>query len=334
MKKYVALAILIGGLFFAIRGCEPAPEPAPPPSQQFFGWEPDRQGVQDFLDTLPHPEFESAAPDLVVTEQPVLLYRALPATYRNEAQQIGDCVSWAAKHAVDILLGIDFKNGRSDRFVEASSESLYGVSRVEGRGRPEGSGGYRDGSYGGAVCKWMLNYGVVYRDQYQSPNGLIDLLKYSGQRAKDWGNFGNGGRNDKGWLDNVAKQHPVKAVARINTWEDAVKALQNGYPIVICSGIGWTSERTDANGFIPRSGSWSHAMCICGVRFDIPGMLIMQSWGERGHPDQSRGIWPEDQPKGTWWAYKKDVEAVFAQGDSWAISGVQGFPPRKMHVGW
>jgi hypothetical protein len=333
----VILAILVCGL---LAGCPQPPQPQPPPSTQLFGWSPSPEGVQDFIDSLPHPEFQDAAPNLVASNQPVFLYRALPKEYRNEPQQIGDCVSWGHKHAVDILGAIDFKLGLSNKFLEVSSESIYGGARVESKSRPEGqtegigegSGGYRDGSYGAAACKWLLNYGVVYRDVYQTPNGEIDLRTYSGNRAKDWGNFGNGGRNDKGFLDKVAKNHPVKAVARVRTWEDFVKAMQNGYPVTICSSVGFDSP-TDSNGFCRRNGVWNHCMTLVGVRFDIEGGLILNSHGPNS-PNQSRGIYPEDQPKGSFWATRKTVEDILAAGDSWAISGVKGFPPKKMHEGW
>jgi len=333
--KFVASALLCLSAVLGIgsyQGCK-QPTPEPPPTVEHFGWEPSPEGVQDFVRSLPAPEFRQAAPALVATNQPIFLYRALPANYRNEAQQIGDCVSWGHKHAVDILAATDFKLGLADRFIEVSSESIYGGSRVEGRDRPEGSGGYRDGSYGAAACKWLVNYGVVYRDVYQTPNGELDLRTYSGNRAKDWGNFGNGGRNDKGFLDNVAKAHPVKTVARVNTWDDFVKAMQSGYPVTICSGVGFNLA-TDVNGFCYRSGSWSHCMCLVGVRFDIEGGLILNSWGEKGKPSHAKGKYPEDQPPGSFWATRKDVETILNAGDSWAISGVKGFPPRKMHIGW
>jgi len=335
MKNKSLISFLVAaGLILGIgswQGCKPTPQPEPAPASESFGWEPDEAGVQEFLATLPHPEFQGAAPDLRATNQPVFLYRALPKTYVIEAQEIGDCVSWGHKHAVDILGAVDFKLGLSNKFVEVSSESIYGGSRVEGRGRPEGSGGYSDGSYGAAACKWLLNYGIIYRDVYQTPNGELSLLKYSGNRAKDWGNFGNGGRNDRGFLDNVAKQHPVKSATRVNTWEDFCKAMQNGYPVTICSSVGF-NKATDANGFCYRSGTWNHCMCLVGVRFDKEGGLILNSWGD--YVNQKAGKYPEDQPKGSFWATRRDVETILAAGDSWALSGVKGFPAKKIHIGW
>jgi len=328
--KKLILAILVCGL---LAGCPQPPQPQPPPSTELYGWSPSPEGVQEFVDSLPHPEFQDAAPNLVATNQPIFLWRALPKDYVIEKQVIGDCVSWGHKHAVDILSATDFKLGLSNKFIPVCSESIYGGSRVEGRGKPEGSGGYSDGSYGAAACKWLVNYGVIYRDVYQTPNGELDLRKYdtTGNRPKQWGNFGNGGKGDKGFLDNIAKAHPVKSVTRVNTWEDCVKAIQNGYPITICSSVGF-NKVTDANGFCFRQGQWNHCMTIEGVRFDIEGAYIQNSWGD--YCDQRKGKFPEDMPKGGFWATRRDIETILAAGDSWAISGVKGFPPRKMHVGW
>lgn len=337
-NKFLISAILCCSLVLSVGGylgCQPAPQPQPPPFQELFGWEPSPEGVQDFLDSLPHPEFQGAAPDLRSSKEPVFLWRALPKTYVIEKQVIGDCVSWGHKHAVDVLGAIDFKTGQADRFIECSSESIYGGSRVEGRGRPEGSGGYQDGSYGAAACKWLLNYGVIYRDVYQTPNGELDLRKYdtTGERPKQWGNWGNGGKGDKGFLDNIARSHPVKSATRVTTWDELCKAQANGYPVSICSNFGFNYE-TDRNGFCFRGPKpWSHCMCIWGIRYDIEAAFIINSWGPK-YIDYSKGVWPEDMPRGGFWAQRKDIETILSAGDSWALSGVKGFPARKIHIGW
>ena len=66
--------------------------------------------------------------------------------------------------------------------------------------------------------------------------------------------------------------------AKVSTWDELVAALQNGYPVTICTAQGFTLER-DAQGFCKARGRWGHCMFIAGVRFDRPGACIIQSWG-------------------------------------------------------
>ena len=62
------------------------------------------------------------------------------------------------------------------------------------------------------------------------------------------------------------------------------------------------------------------------------GGLIQNSWGKRwsGGPK-----WPADQPDGSFWARRADIEAALAEGDSFAIGGVDGFAWRVIdHRDW
>jgi hypothetical protein len=47
------------------------------------------------------------------------------------------------------------------------------------------------------------------------------------------------------------------------------------------------------------------------------GALIQNSWQK--WVDGPR--WPSDQPEGSFWTSKENIEAAMRQGDSWAISG-------------
>jgi hypothetical protein len=48
------------------------------------------------------------------------------------------------------------------------------------------------------------------------------------------------------------------------------------------------------------------------------GALLQNSWGKSW---VSGPRWPDDQPEGSFWASRTDIEAALKQGDSWAISG-------------
>lgn len=310
---------------------------AAPAVAKHFGYEPNREEARAFLRSLPQPLLRDAGADLFrdgEDTRPVLLYRALQAVHREktgtdwvvESQGIGDCVSWGWKHGIDVHQAVLYKLGLVSDWKPIATEPIYGGSRVEARGVT--FGGWSDGSYGAAAAKWCRDWGALFRQPYDS----IDLTRYSANRAKEWGAYGCGGRDDRGRLDSIAKQHPVKTVALVTTFREAAAAIRSGYPVAVCSMQGFASER-DKDGFAPARGTWAHCMVFVGVRFDAKnGLLCLNSWG----PAWIRGPkWPEDQPDGSFWVESHIADRMLAGEDSYAISGFVGFPPRKIdHSKW
>lgn len=336
----------------------PAPfDPDHVPTKANFGYEPDAQAIAA---TLEMRSLRDLAPHLfgidghpVGDAEPVLLYRAHAKAYAAHygrpfivgRQGIGDCVSWGWAHGADHLLAVDLMLGKTGRWHDAATESIYGGSRVEARGRS--SGGWGDGSYGGAAAKWVRDWGIIYRQPYAG----ADLTTYSAQRAKQWGNYGNGGQGDDGKLDAVAREHPVKTVALVTTFDEAAAAISSGYPIPVCSGQGFSSTRDQWGEAAPR-GSWAHCMVFIGYRPDLSdqqiehppgsgnyvrgppaGLLCLNSWG----PSWIRGPkWPADQPDGSFWVDVATCTRMLRGRDSYAMSGYVGFPLRKLRhsEGW
>ena len=173
---------------------------------------------------------------------------------------VHNCVSWGWAHGADVHLAVLYKLGLSSEWSPAATEAIYGGSRVEAEG--VSFGGWSDGSYGGAAAKWVRDWGILYRQTY--PGG-VDLLTYSAQRAKDWGAYGCGGKDDRGKLDDVAKKHPIRHVALVTNFEEAAAAISSGYPVPVCSGQGFSSVR-DKDGFCRPQGSWSHCL--------LPGTIV------------------------------------------------------------
>lgn len=307
----------------------------------YFGYVPDARGTRKFLDSLNRPLLIQQNPDLTQgldDKQPVLLYRALYEAYSSThdgkkwivgAQGIGDCVSWGWAHGCDVHLAVMWKLGDTGEWRAAATESIYGGSRVESRCGDDTkcSGGWGDGSYGGAAAKWVRDWGVCFRQPY--PDFALDLTTYSSSRAKSWGNYGSGGQGDKGKFDTEAKKHPVRNVALVRNFQEAAAAISSGYPIPVCSGRGFSSRR-DKDGFCAPSGSWAHCMCFTSVRFDRPGLLCQNSWGPNwvGGPK-----WPDDQPEGSFWVDADVATAMLRGGDSFAVSGYEGFPYRNLKNG-
>ena len=319
---------------------------SPPGFTSNYGYTPDPVGVATFLEGLGADRyFADAGAEAMRKAQHVdtFLYRQMNKAHAARygrpfvvgKQGIGDCVSWGAMHAVYCAESVDWDLGNiPDPPLLPCSESIYGGARVEARGKPgDGAnpvGGYSDGATGWGAAKWLKDYGVVYREVISGH----DLRTYNPQRAKAWGAFGNGGQGDAGRLDAIAKKHPCKAVTAVRTWDELVAAVTTGRPVTIASSVGFNSGPRDADGFCAASGQWMHQMCILGLRFKEhgsprDGALIMNSWGNYvGGPK-----WPADMPDGCFWASRPDVERILAQGDSYAIGGVDGFAFRDIHNG-
>lgn len=236
---------------------------------------------------------------------------------------VHNCVSHGFAHAADVSLAVDWSIGKSGSFKSAATESIYGGSRVEARGVT--FGGWSDGSYGGAAAKWLKNWGVIYREKYADH----DLTVYDSSRAKNWGAYGNGGKDDGGKLDATAKQHPIHDVTLVRSFDEAAIAIQNGFPVAVCSGQGFNSTR-DSEGFCRAQGSWSHCMCFTAVRYGArPGLLCQNSWSKY----VSGPKFPPDQPDGSFWVDAAVVTRMLSGGDSFAVSGAEGFKFRDLRHG-
>lgn len=322
------------------------------PADARFGWQRDDAGVREFLAELDQPFFAQAAPECMAKAAPVdtFLYRAMDKAHRAKygtpfvawKQGIGDCVSFGAAAGVYCSESVDWTLGKLPQPPAVpATESIYGGSRVEARGRPGDGrspvGGWSDGSFGGAAAKWLRDWGVIYRQPYDG----VDLTTYSPERAKQWGAYGNGGQDDGGKLDAVAKQHPCRHVAQVRTWDELVAAITAGYPVTIASDQGFASK-TDESGVAAASGQWMHQMCIVGIRFAAnapPGVravdagLVLNSWGTKWIT--YAGKYPADQPDGSFWAERSVVERILRQDDSYAIGSVDGFAWRDInHRDW
>lgn len=335
-QKIVAAAALLLVAMLAITGSDK--------STNDYGYTPNPEGTARFLAELDRPLFADIGADVInnATQNNTFLYRFANKAHEElygkpwivGKQGIGDCVSWGWAHAVWMAQCTDWHEGELAQPPPLpSTECIYGGSRVEARGK-DGSGrsavgGYSDGSYGGAAARWCRDWGIIYREP--QPNGL-DLTTYSASRAKEFGAYGNGGKGDGGKLDEEAKKHPCQYVALVKSFDEAAAAIESGYPVAVCSMVGFTSSR-DSDGFCRRSGQWAHCMCFCAVRYgDRPGLLCLNSWG----PTYVSGPkWPEDMPDGSFWVDKAVVDAMLRGGDSFAVGSVSGFRWRDInHEEW
>jgi len=288
-----------------------------------MGYVPDRRGTDSFLRTLTRPTLAQAGPDLVLDETRDVflgqyLLRVAP-DWKRGRQLIGSCVGWGWSLSVDMLAACDIllrgdTESYGGRVLEAS---VYAFSRVEVRGGRNLGG---DGSYGGAAAKAVtqygtLHYGIDYAGQTFSDN--------SGTRETEWGRDGVPNA-----LEPFAAKHKVESVALVRNFEEAARAIQNGYPVAVCSGRGFSMTLRD--GYLSPMGSWAHCMMFAGVRWTPkPALLCVNSWGDCYSGTVDPNLPPQFQ-RSSGWVEASTCTAMLSGEDSFALSGYSGFPPRVL----
>lgn len=316
----------------------------PPPGN--YGYEADPAGAREFARETG--SFREVGADAMANakRQDVFLYRFADKAHRAaygrpwvclDQGSAGTCVSFAFSLASYTAQAVDHVE-HPDKVAPppaVATEPIYGGARTVGVGRSVHTGG--DGATGFGAARWISGAcpnkpefgGVLYRQAY----GDVDLSTYSISLSRAWGRTGVPAD-----LARIAYRTRATAVANVTTWDELVASLERGSPVVLCSGIGYgrfdgRMPVRDADGFLERGKGWGHAMCVIGLRFDREGALIQNSWG----PGWCEGPkWPHDQPDGSFWADRENVEAALDQGDCWAVAGtVSGFAWRELdHGNW
>ena len=330
-KTLALLAIAVGFAITLLTRAKPLVED--------YGYDPDPLAAQQFAGTLPSPSFAEAAPGAMGREpEDTFLWRAMDAAHRarygvpwqcSNQRNVGSCVAHGAAHAVYASEAVAWSVGERDEPpLLVHQGAIYGGARVEARGKPgDGKapyGGYRDGATGFGAARWLRDWGVIYKRQYPS----VDCTVSNPDIEKTWGAFGCGGEGDAGRLDAEAKQVPCLHVVQVRNWDELVGAIMSGHPVTLASNQGFT-RRLDAQCFADPSGVWMHQMCAIGIRTDREGAAIVNSWGDYiSYSSEKRD--PTDLPDGVFWADRRVIERMLAQGDCWAISEVK-FKYRDIH---
>jgi hypothetical protein len=238
------------------------------------------------------------------------------------SQEIGDCCGEAGTLGAQVLSAtqIDLLKKNEEWKGEFSVEFTYAASRVEvGGGRIRRG----DGSTGAWTAEAMQRVGLLLRGKY----GRYDLTKYRPDLGREWGRTGVGVPDD---LEKIAKDRTVKTVALVTSWREACDSLANGYPVLLCSGVGYVT-RTDREGFLWRGREpWYHAMLLvgCDTISRRQGGLIANSWGTDWY--EATATHKLGTPAGCFWADAQNIEAAIREGDSFALSNFVGFPRRNL----
>ena len=319
------------------------------PLNRWFGWRYDPAGIEAavkrhgrFADRARHVIRDYERKDTFLSDDIVWC----DENWERGAQGIGDCASWGTELAATALIAQMARKRRNRRlFIPAATEGFYGLARVEVQGKTRDD--WQDGATGFHMSEAVTKFGVLQRKDYSTITGNPDhdLRQYSKERAKNWGYYGCGGEHDKGALDAIAKEHPVRDKAQVKSWEDVAAAIAGSRtPVIIASDYG-TDMKRDQYGYCYWKDTWMHLMCILDVRFGkYPGARIFQSWGPRAVTGPSGDEYCDRPTPSTagilgtsWWAPPKDVTKICAKwGDCWAFSPIEGFeiPAVDAGGGW
>jgi hypothetical protein len=237
-------------------------------------------------------------------------------------QTIGDCCGEAGVMGAQFVSGIQIAHKRRPEEYKGPFvvEYTYAASRVEvGQSRIRRG----DGSSGEWTAESLKRYGLLRRAKY----GKYDLTKYDGNLGREWGRPGVGVPNE---LEPIGKEHPIKSVALVTTWDQAADSVSNGYPVLLCSSVGY-SGRFDREGFQRHNQIWYHAMLLIGIdrrKGKRQGGCILNSWG----PDWSDNSVPHElgAPSGAFWADSFSIHKALQEQDSYALSEFVGF--RKQNL--
>lgn len=252
-------------------------------------------------------------------------------------QKIGDCVGQGWARATQDLVGLQISGGRMEaipkevveRFKQSTetgehgviaTEPIYGGSRCEVGGQ---WGSDSDGSVGAWAAKWVGDYGITWRMKY--PN--VDLSHYDPRRAKEYGR--RGCPDD---LELESKKHLVKMITQVKNYDEVRDMVCNGYPVPVASNQGFSMKRIKG-GWCRAEGTWMHQMTFRGhfiIKGNKPAIVCQNSWGDYLGSDNEVITLETGQelilPEGSFLVEPEVVTKMARQGDTFAISDVQGFP--------
>jgi hypothetical protein len=294
----------------------------------YCGWQYDAKAREKFIAELEKPFLYQQNDEIhdtgagKATNWAEMYEKITRAPFAPHDQGIGDCVSHGFGTAVDFLSALQVsKKTKPEKWMgECATEIIYGGSRIEiGKMTPMQARG--DGSTGFWAGRWVSEYGILLRTTY--PGGF-DFTKYDPRVAKS---YGSKGVPDA--LEPLAKLHPVKTVALVNSWEECRDAIYNGHFVAMCSNIGFgDTQRSwvrDSEGFLRRKAApWYHCMFLCDVddEYKRPGALCINSWG----PHWVAGPTRRKMPSGSFWIDAETIDKGMKQGDSIALSNYVGYP--------
>lgn len=330
--------------------------PAPFPQLDEFegrvsrdGWQPDAEASAKDAATVQFRTFaDTPAGQVAAGELPkfVFLWQAeqkltgKPTPLFDQNPE-GSCVGHGGSRAIERSLAAEIvaRGGHASEFTHFSEEVTYIGSRTLGAttagGRPMNP--RQQGSAGVYAKAFVTTVGMVPKGKYAS----ADLTTYSAARCAEWRSTGMPRE-----IEAVARKYPVRDGAKVANWKEAKAALASGYGVSMCSSLSWSRVR-DANGVAAQTREgWQHCMAIDGYYTDPA------TGREYGHVENSWTNLPDQNGRRTgqpyhtgptgwgnpttagFWATAESLDRGLREGESYAYSGVTGFPKKVLPLDW
>lgn len=315
---------LAGLLHVPVPVVPPIPDQEPAPGA--MGWQADhemvaaaRGAVHTVFRSTPAGSDTDPLPDSVYQWQ---VYEKVTGqkTPLKDQGQTGDCVGFGSTTGYERALVCAIAGGADFEFTRFSEEAIYAASRVDiGDGQLRG----QDGSMGGWAAKAQTDVGMLPAAKY--PDG--DFSTYDQTRARRLGDSGLAPA-----LKTEMAKYKAGAVANLKTTTDLRKALANGAGAYVCTQRGYAAQR-DANGVCRRQGQWGHCICCDGYA-TVNGKIqyhIDNSWDSMYHKGP---VGPGNPSEAGFYVVESEMAAILAEGDSWAVSAVKGFPKQRKGLDW
>lgn len=248
--------------------------------------------------------------------------------------QYGTCVGAATAKAIEIRLGIQAlsRRGPPQSVPEINVAYVYAAGRIDGNGGklPDNLRN-GDGSYGVASIRGLRAAGMLDA----AVHGDHDLTNYDGELCRLWGRNGIPAA-----LKEIGSKNKLVTFSQVRTTADLKKAMLQGYPVLVCSDVGFDNRNPaakperDKDGVLRENGNWYHAMAFVGYRESpSPSFCVWNSWGDKWC---NGPVGYGDCPPWCFWVDSRTAGKMIGQGresyqqDSWAIAGIDGFRKKRL----
>ena len=202
-----------------------------PPFVVDSGWVPNPDAVDEVISQMAVPYFADTAAGKVVQGEPQSMYlwqvhekaTGSPPKVHNQ-NPVGSCVSFGTSRPCRAVAGQPDHRGRPVRIRVPVRRS--GVRRPPvSRSAAGGFAGTGASARGGQVRQRV---GGLPRGTYEADGKTYDLTTYDPGRCRDWGRAGVPDQ-----LEPETRKFPAGDAAMVTTWDEAKKALAQGYGIAI-----------------------------------------------------------------------------------------------------
>jgi len=350
-RTLVVLLIALVTYFATGKKVEPQIDAIPDEPIFGFGWVDDQEAVNKSLVSLEakqgfRPYFAVCAANAMderTDKAAVFLWlaeeKALGKRLGSWNQKsLGTCTSFGGGRAVQDTLLQQVVEGEAEwPGHEIATEPIYGGARIQIGSRLHGARWSGDGCVGAFVAEWLTTGGNLVRKQYDE----YDLTTYSDAQNSYsivWGRKGV-----PATLLPECKKHIAKSAALVSTTDELWAALGNGYAVFTCSNVGFDSPIRQ--GYCEPAGTWPHCMQY-RARFVHPtigrSFVVQNSWKNYlelkvQDPKQFEIQYLDGNevktmrlPEGCFAIKESAAARMLSARDSFAVSGVQGFPRRKL----